>query len=665
MTQFVALERNADKGIPGHMAAAYHAYRAGRLEDLYYPLVVDDDALASGLESGAMVVDTRLRDRLRSLGFGAAGEEDERGVPGAYDAAAFAAECSVLPDSDLGLALGRRVDELEARITEYESQRLTSLGRAVRGEPDPVRAFLIRVLELVPTRKAAVALFVAAFAVYWIESLGWPMAKGRDTWDYLVYYLQLFDSHPPFNELQLFRTPITPIVVGLPLDVGGVWLLEFTFALLYAASILAWGATALTFGRVPALFSALLLLVYPAYATLYHQASSDAVFATGLAVWAWLLARALRSPTAWRFVAVGAGIGVLVLVRPANQVLLPLALAPLVAYLAWRRRLVLTGVCLVAAIAPLALWAVHNDVRYGDATVARGGRAWVPFLQVFTSNRTIAPENGPASRRLAKLIDQEVLSKEPYAGLDVSLDAYLRNGSNYETVRLIALSDSVLGRDENYGVLFDSALEAIRKHPGTYFSGVASTFWDFLVQKPLRENVVPRAQTAPEAPPPTFESGGDTLPNPQATVLLVAVPYGFVWCASDYIDSCTVDDPARVWSDPAKQARYREIVARVRGWDAELPSRKGGTFVPEILNRITPRFPTPPLWLAVGVVALLVRRPRDWRTIVAPLARRVPRPGSSTPRRKASRPSLRCPCIPSSSSRLSALLPASGGRGRS
>jgi hypothetical protein len=40
------------------------------------------------------------------------------------------------------------------------------------------------------------------------------------------------------------------------------------------------------------------------------------------------------------------------------------------------------------------------------------------------------------------------------------------------------------------------------------------------------------------------------------------------------------------------------------------------TVVPELLNRITPRFPTPPLWIAVGLVALLVRRPRGTRTIV-------------------------------------------------
>jgi 4-amino-4-deoxy-L-arabinose transferase-like glycosyltransferase len=461
-----------------------------------------------------------------------------------------------------------------------------------------------------------VALFLAAFTVFWLESLGWPMAKGRDTWDYLVYYLQLFDGDPPIDMLQVFRTPLTPLVVGLPLDLGGIWLLELTFALLYAGSILAWSATALQLGRIPALFTGLLLLVHPAYATLFHQASSDAVFATGLAIWAWLLGRAMRTPTLWRFAAVGAGIGLLVLIRPASQVLLPLALAPLLAYVAWRRRLVLTAACVVAAIVPLAAWTLHNGIRYDEPTVARGGRAWVPFLQVFNANRTIAPENGPASERLAELIEQQVLSRGPHAQLDVTLDAYLRNGSNYEVVRLIALSDTVLGRDENYDVLFDSALEAIREHPRTYLRGVASTFRDFLVQKPLREGIAPREQTAPEPPAPTFESDGVTLPNPQATVLLPGVPYGFVWCASDYIDSCTVSDPSRVWADPAKQARYRELVARVRAWDAELPTREGADWVTEILNRITPRFPTPPLWLAVGIVALVWRRPREWRTIL-------------------------------------------------
>jgi hypothetical protein len=473
-----------------------------------------------------------------------------------------------------------------------------------------------RLVAFVPTRRAALTLFLLAVLVYAIEAIGWPMAKGRDTWDYLAYYLQLFDGEPPLSELQLFRTPLTPIVLGLPLDVGGIWALEALFAVLYGLAVVAWSATALTFGRVPALFTAGLLLVYPAWATLYHQASSDAVFATGLALWAHLLARTLRSPCGWRFAAVGAGMAALVLIRPANQIILPLALVPLLVPVAWRRRVAWSGACLAGALVLLGAWAAHNGVRYDDATVARGGRAWVPFLRVFTDDRTIDPDNGDASRRLASLVQEHVLAEPPYSGLHVPLAAYLRNGSNYETVRLIALSDEILGRDENYGVLFDAALEAIREHPGTYVRGVADTFWQFLMQRTLREEIAPRAQTAPVPPPRTFTSGGVVLPNPQAYVLVEGVPYGFVWCASDYFDSCTLADPSLVWSDRAGQDRYREVVAQVREWDAELPSRTGRAFVPEVVNRITPRFPRPPLWLAVGLVALVVRRPAGWRTIV-------------------------------------------------
>ena len=50
-----------------------------------------------------------------------------------------------------------------------------------------MRAAWERLLAFVPTRGAAVALFLLAVALFWLEALGWPMAKGRDTWDYLVY----------------------------------------------------------------------------------------------------------------------------------------------------------------------------------------------------------------------------------------------------------------------------------------------------------------------------------------------------------------------------------------------------------------------------------------------------------------------------------------------
>jgi hypothetical protein len=135
VTQFVALERNAEKGIPGHMAEAYQAYRAGRLDDFYAPLGVDDVALAAGVADDEYVVDVRLRDRLRALGFGEPDADAPTSAafarPDVREAAAFAGEYSALLEADVGLALGNRVDGLEARVRELERGVLSRLRSAL------------------------------------------------------------------------------------------------------------------------------------------------------------------------------------------------------------------------------------------------------------------------------------------------------------------------------------------------------------------------------------------------------------------------------------------------------------------------------------------------------------------------------------------------------
>ena len=146
VTQFVALEKNAEKGIPNHMAEAYEAYRAGRLEQFYEPLVVDDDALARGLEEGSLALDTRLRDRLRGLGFGSPdssaaeiscnslvqGASHDFGRLDVSEAAQYAAESSALEESDVALALGARIEELEARVGRLERGALNRAGRVLK-----------------------------------------------------------------------------------------------------------------------------------------------------------------------------------------------------------------------------------------------------------------------------------------------------------------------------------------------------------------------------------------------------------------------------------------------------------------------------------------------------------------------------------------------------
>ncbi len=401
VTQFVALERNAEKGIPNHMAEAYEAYRAGRLEEFYEPLVVDDDALERGLADGTLAVDTRLRDalarpRLRTMAvtqrrkdrcltpphrtmrvsrppgvrhgvsaFGTAGRGRSGPVRGRGERArgvrprdrarparsrisrrASGGSSAAPPlgwDARCGGACAR-----EARVAATRRARPD-----VEGSSAPVRSRAGRLL--VRRRRLAAR-----------ERAGTRGTTSRTT-SSSVTPTRLWTRFRSFEHLS--RRSCS----GVPMDLGGSVLLEIVLGALYAVSIVAWSATALIFGRLPALLTAVLLLVYPAYATLYHQASSDAIFATGLALWALGLARTLRAPSGWRFAALGAGIAVLVLIRPANQVLLPLAFLPLLVSVAWRRRLAWSAACLVAAVGVLGVWAVaqRGSLRRADRRARR------------------------------------------------------------------------------------------------------------------------------------------------------------------------------------------------------------------------------------------------------------------------------------------------------
>jgi glycosyl transferase family 2 len=105
----------------------HHALEEGSLVDQYRELAVDDAALERGLADGSLVLDTRLRDALRTLsGRDGAYALPESGRsrldfprPSVVDDAGYAAEAAVLGEADV-VRLQRRLDELEGRIGSLE-----------------------------------------------------------------------------------------------------------------------------------------------------------------------------------------------------------------------------------------------------------------------------------------------------------------------------------------------------------------------------------------------------------------------------------------------------------------------------------------------------------------------------------------------------------------
>jgi hypothetical protein len=101
----------------------------GRIADFYESLVVDDDALERGRRDGSLVIDTRLRDALRTL-------HEQKPLtfprPTVVDEAAYAVDVASLGEADV-VRLQRRLDTLEQRLLTIERRPAVRIEGKLRG----------------------------------------------------------------------------------------------------------------------------------------------------------------------------------------------------------------------------------------------------------------------------------------------------------------------------------------------------------------------------------------------------------------------------------------------------------------------------------------------------------------------------------------------------
>jgi len=520
--------------------------------------------------------------------------------------------------------------------------------------------------------RAGPGLAGAALLVYGLVSYALPLAAGRDLARYLLVYGQLFDSDVVYPHAVLTRTPVAPLVAGGLLDLGPL-AAEVGAAALYAVSVLAWCAVARRFGAAAAVATAAALLLYPGYVLLFHELASDAVFAAAFALFALACTRVLEVPSASRAAVLGASIAVLVLVRPVAQVLLLLALVPLLAARTWPGRIRATTAFVLAAGLPLLAWTVHNGVRLDDYAVVRGGGASIPLFRAFVADRIVEPENGPASRELARAVARDLLPHEPYRSYGIDLDRFFSSGSSRMHDDLVVLADRTWGWDDDYRHLGRVGREAVRAHPGAYLRGVARDTYRLLLWPLYPPGEASEASSASETATAltgaplaaivdrapvrrrasyklSFAHGGRCsgveLARPserreRARALATSCNDGFVTLAralaggslpppsegqpipsartAPYLS--TPDSRIRevwtsptehhiVFADPTDAVRAAALDRRVDELLAALPDRAARPGIVRWLESASRWYPRPVLWLAVGLVALGWRRPR-------------------------------------------------------
>jgi hypothetical protein len=353
---------------------------------------------------------------------------------------------------------------------------------------------------------------------------------------------------------------------------------------------------------------------------MFHEISSEPLFAAAFALFALLLTRASFAPTVRRFTFVGLGIALLALVRPGNAILIAFALFPFVLAGSWRDRLRWAGAVALAAALPLVAWSVHNGVRFDSWGLARGGNAIIPFYRAFITDHIVSPENGESSGRLAAAIQEHLLTRDPYRSYGVTLDQLFEKGSFRVHEDLYLLSDQVFGWDTDYNVLRKAGLEGVRAHPGVYTRGVAGTVWDELSKAQFRVVSAPsNGGGAANTPPATVVIHGKRLPAPTEGE---PIPSGqVVWISRP-------DNSIRqVWTSPtewhfefaraSERPRFERVERRTRELFDALPDRTGNARLALRLNQLSRWFPRPWMWILLGLAAIAVRRPRGWTTLVA------------------------------------------------
>ena len=113
-----AFTKHIERAGTGYHLKSYDALQEGRIDEQYESLVVDDVELERGLADGTLVLDTRLRDSLRTV---REGGELTFPQPTNVDDAAYAVETAVLDEAYIVRAQ-RRLDALEQRLESLESE---------------------------------------------------------------------------------------------------------------------------------------------------------------------------------------------------------------------------------------------------------------------------------------------------------------------------------------------------------------------------------------------------------------------------------------------------------------------------------------------------------------------------------------------------------------
>jgi hypothetical protein len=332
------------------------------------------------------------------------------------------------------------------------------------------------------------AVMIASGLAYVILNAFLPFAEGRDAATYYLYFKGIFEREPTYPVLMLFRTPLTPLFFGISFELFGRlgpqialgcgYVMVCTLAYDMLSSYSKWAGAAC----VVLVATNLRLFEY------YNSVGSEGPQTILLMVWAYVAFRAMKRSGVGSGVLLGVATFLLVINRPANQLMLAGCFLPLLGGMATlmrrdnpiKKRFVCSVVSLGVGAGLTLAYMGYNMLRYDQFCVARLGGASIPFYRVFLEERLISPSNGPKSEELADIVRRKILSNPTLQEYGVDEETFFRFSTSRMFDEVFRACAEERGWDHDFGLLRDSAWEAARVNPKEfwygYINGVSDMF---------------------------------------------------------------------------------------------------------------------------------------------------------------------------------------------
>lgn len=335
--------------------------------------------------------------------------------------------------------------------------------------------------------REVLAVAIVSSAIYCLLTLWIPFSEGRDTGTYFLYWQGLFQSKPPYPLLMLFRTPFTPVFFGVAYEIMGKLGPQIALCSGYALISVGVYSILANYSRWIAFLGLVLVWVNLQWFEVYNSVASEGPQTMLVVCWAWTAFTAMARPSK----ALGAALGIitflLVVNRPANQLLLPCCMLPLLGFLVasggdvkWRDRWICALVATATALVSTVGYMSYNFVRNGQFCIARLGGAGIPFYRVFVEERLVRPENGPHSAELADLARRAVLTHKTFQLYGIDERTFFEFTTTRMFDALFRASVAERGWDNDFDLFRKTAWECINANPKefwlAYIDGVYEMF---------------------------------------------------------------------------------------------------------------------------------------------------------------------------------------------